>query len=109
MDMGKGTGRQDRIIGMHFFNPVHMMRLLEVIKTIVSTDEVVNAAKDFGEKVGKTVIVTPGGGKGAIVDHPLNTGIIGDLGRFARALYYQTANERTIAGSKSNHAMLINC
>jgi hypothetical protein len=40
-------------------------------------------------------------GKGAIADHPLNTGIVGDSGRFARALYYQTAHERPIAGGKS--------
>ncbi len=59
MDMGKVTNRQPQIIGMHFFNPVHMMKLLEVIKTIVSPDEVIEAAKEFGEKVGKTVIVVP--------------------------------------------------
>lgn len=41
------------------------------------------------------------GGKGAIADHPLNTGTEGDAGRFARALYYQTAHERPIAGGKS--------
>jgi hypothetical protein len=41
------------------------------------------------------------GGEGAIADHPLNTGVIGDAGRFARPLYYQTAHGRPIAGGKS--------
>jgi hypothetical protein len=41
------------------------------------------------------------GGNGAIVDHPLNIGAVGNAGRFARAMYYQTVHERPIAGGKS--------
>jgi 3-hydroxybutyryl-CoA dehydrogenase len=57
--MAKATNRPEQVLGMHFFNPVGIMKLLEVIKTIVTSDESVEAAKKFGESVGKTVIVVP--------------------------------------------------
>ena len=59
IDMAKATNRSEQVLGMHFFNPVGIMKLLEVIKTIVTSDESVEAAKKFGESVGKTVIVVP--------------------------------------------------
>lgn len=59
IDMAKATKRPEQIVGMHFFNPVPVMKLLEVIKTIITTDETVAAAKKFGEAIGKTVIVVP--------------------------------------------------
>ncbi|MFA5316705.1 MAG: 3-hydroxybutyryl-CoA dehydrogenase [Dehalococcoidales bacterium] len=59
IDMGKATNRPEQVVGMHFFNPVPVMKLLEVIKTIITSDETVEAAKKFGEAIGKTVIVVP--------------------------------------------------
>jgi len=59
IDMAKSTGRKDKVIGMHFFNPVHIMKLMELIRTIVNDDATVEAVKAFGESVGKTVIVVP--------------------------------------------------
>jgi len=63
IDMATVTGRPDKVLGMHFFNPVPLMKLLEVVKTIATSDETLEIAKDFGEKLGKTVVIaqdTPG-------------------------------------------------
>jgi 3-hydroxybutyryl-CoA dehydrogenase len=59
IDMAKATNRPEQVLGMHFFNPVPVMKLLEVIKTILTGDEAVEAARKFGEAIGKTVIVVP--------------------------------------------------
>ena len=61
--MAAATERPDRFCGLHFFNPVPVMKLVEVIKTIVTSDDTYNAAKAYGEKVGKVVVSckdTPG-------------------------------------------------
>ena len=57
------TKRMPQVVGTHFFNPVPVMRLVEVVRTVVSSDESVDTAKKFGESLGKTVILakdTPG-------------------------------------------------
>src|SRR5699024_2083512 len=45
-----------RVIGMHFFNPVPVMKLVELIRGIETTDETYNAAKQFAESLKKEVI-----------------------------------------------------
>ena len=50
--------RQRRFIGMHFFNPVPLMKLVEVIRTILTDPEVFETAVAFGEKVGKVPVRT---------------------------------------------------
>ena len=52
-----GSRRPDRVIGMHFFSPVHRMPLLEVIVTPQTAAEVTATVVDFGRRIGKTVIV----------------------------------------------------
>lgn len=49
--------RPDRVLGMHFFSPVHKMPLLEVIVTPQTADEVTAGAVALGKRIGKTVIV----------------------------------------------------
>lgn len=46
-----------RVLGMHFFNPVPLMKLLEVVQGLSTSDETVAAARAFGERVGKDPIV----------------------------------------------------
>jgi 3-hydroxybutyryl-CoA dehydrogenase len=46
-----------RLLGMHFFNPVHVMRLIEIIRHAGTRGEVVDAAVALGERMGKTPIV----------------------------------------------------
>ncbi len=52
------TKRPDRFIGLHFFNPVPLMKLVEVVKTIATSDEVMDAAVEFGKKLGKVPVRT---------------------------------------------------
>jgi len=51
------TKRPDRVIGMHFFNPVPMMKLVEVIRGIATSDETFAAVKSTSEKLGKTPVL----------------------------------------------------
>ena len=56
-EMASVTKRPDRFIGTHFFNPVPVMRLLEIIRGHQTSDETLEIAKDWGKKIGKEVIV----------------------------------------------------
>jgi 3-hydroxybutyryl-CoA dehydrogenase len=63
IDIAKATNRIDKLAGMHFFNPVPIMKLVEVIKTIATSEETLKTAADFGRSLGKTIVVckdTPG-------------------------------------------------
>ncbi len=51
------SGRPERFCGMHFFNPVPMMALVEVVRGLRSADETVEQARAFAEGIGKTPIV----------------------------------------------------
>jgi 3-hydroxybutyryl-CoA dehydrogenase len=57
VELAAATRRQDRVVGLHFFNPVPVMKLVEVIKTIQSSDASVAAARAFGESLGKRPII----------------------------------------------------
>ncbi len=48
------TAKPDKVIGMHFFNPVPLMKLVEVIRGIATTDETYEIVKTMSEKLGKT-------------------------------------------------------
>ncbi len=57
-DMMSVTGRAPRFIGLHFFHPVPVMKLIEIVKTIVTDPAVVDWAVNFAGRLGKTPIVT---------------------------------------------------
>ena len=62
-EMAAATKRADRVIGLHFFNPVQAMPLVEVVKTKTTLPEVLSKVVDFTESLGKVPIVvkdTPG-------------------------------------------------
>ena len=50
--------RPERFIGLHFFNPVPLMKLVEVVRTIATADEVYQTAYEFGKKLGKVPVRT---------------------------------------------------
>ncbi|MCC7355967.1 MAG: 3-hydroxybutyryl-CoA dehydrogenase [Anaerolineae bacterium] len=56
-EMASVTRRPDKVLGMHFFNPVPVMPLLEMVNTILVSPEVFATARAFGEGLGKTVVV----------------------------------------------------
>jgi 3-hydroxybutyryl-CoA dehydrogenase len=63
IEMAAVTRRPDRFAGMHFFNPVPVMKLVEVVRSIVTSDETITRLKDFGASLDKTVVEardTPG-------------------------------------------------
>jgi 3-hydroxybutyryl-CoA dehydrogenase len=51
------TRRADKVLGLHFFSPVPMMQVVEVIKGISTTDETAKAGADFVKKIGKEAIM----------------------------------------------------
>ena len=55
-EMGAVTARPDKVIGMHFFNPVPVMKLVELTKGFLTSDATFSTAKAFTEKIGKTPI-----------------------------------------------------
>jgi 3-hydroxybutyryl-CoA dehydrogenase len=59
VELGMATGRPRRVIGVHFFNPAVVQKLVEVIPSTVTDDAVTAAVRDFvGDRLGKTVVVT---------------------------------------------------
>jgi 3-hydroxybutyryl-CoA dehydrogenase len=51
------TYRAKKCVGMHFFNPVHKMKLLEVVRALETDDETIAAAAEVGRQMGKEVVV----------------------------------------------------
>jgi 3-hydroxybutyryl-CoA dehydrogenase len=55
-DMAAATNRPDRMVGLHFFNPVPVMKLVEVVRTIATDDATYRRALDFARSLGKEPI-----------------------------------------------------
>jgi 3-hydroxybutyryl-CoA dehydrogenase len=56
VEMAMDTGRPDRVCGIHFFNPATAMPLVEVVRTITTSDDTIAAARNFATACGKTVV-----------------------------------------------------
>ena len=54
--IGAATQRPDKVIGMHFFNPVPLMRLLEVVRGLATSDETTTVAVEVGKRMGKVPV-----------------------------------------------------
>jgi len=57
-EMAAGSGRPDRFVGLHFFNPVPLMKLVEVVRSPLTAPEAYEVALAFAESLGKTPIRT---------------------------------------------------
>ena len=58
IDVAMVTSRPDKVLGMHFFNPVPVMKLLEIVKTIATSDETLEAGQTLGNSLGKAIVIT---------------------------------------------------
>ena len=85
------TGRQDRVIGMHFMNPVPVMKLVEVIRGLATSDETFDATADLVAKLNKEMAVS--------ADYPgfiVNRVLIPMINEAAFVLYEGVANAADI-------------
>lgn len=57
IDIASATGRAEQVIGTHFANPVPVMKVVEVVKTIATSEETLETTRSFCKTLGKTVVV----------------------------------------------------
>ena len=57
IEMAAVTERQEQVAGLHFFNPAPVMKLVEIVRTISTSDETVESLREFAKSLGKTPIV----------------------------------------------------
>jgi len=57
-ELMSATKRPERFVGLHFFNPVPLMKLVEVVRTIATANDVYETAYEFGKKLGKVPVRT---------------------------------------------------
>ncbi|WHY61548.1 3-hydroxyacyl-CoA dehydrogenase [Cytobacillus firmus] len=55
-EIGAQTSRPDKVVAMHFFNPVHKMKLIEIIRGLETSDDTVRIVKEVGEKLKKETV-----------------------------------------------------
>jgi 3-hydroxybutyryl-CoA dehydrogenase len=58
IDQAAATKRPDQFLGLHFFNPPQVMKLLEVVRCVTTGDEAYATGLEFGQKLGKTTVQT---------------------------------------------------
>jgi 3-hydroxybutyryl-CoA dehydrogenase len=58
VELASVTKRQDKVVGMHFFNPPPVMPLLEVVRSLTTSDETVEFARGMGDRLGKTTVLS---------------------------------------------------
>lgn len=58
IDQAAATSRPERFLGLHFFNPAQVMKLLEVIRCVTTSEETYAAGLEFGAKIGKLTVQT---------------------------------------------------
>jgi 3-hydroxybutyryl-CoA dehydrogenase len=56
-ELAARTKRPDKVVGMHFFNPPPIMKLMELIRGLTTSDETIEFARGFGERLGKTTVL----------------------------------------------------
>jgi 3-hydroxybutyryl-CoA dehydrogenase len=56
-EMAAGSGRPERFAGMHFFNPVHQMKLIELVRGLQTSQETLDALRRVGERMGKEMVL----------------------------------------------------
>jgi len=57
IEIARATRRPEAVVGTHFFNPPPVMKLLELVRSVATSDTTMEGARGFGEQLGKTIIV----------------------------------------------------
>ena len=70
-EIGAATKRAEKVCGMHFFNPPQLMRLIEIVRGLKTSDETLEAVKDVSKKLGKEFVVVKKDTPGFIVNRIL--------------------------------------
>ncbi len=65
------TGKPERVVGMHFFNPPQLMKLVEIVKGKQTSDQTVQTVKTVAEKIGKETVIVKKDSPGFIVNRIL--------------------------------------
>jgi len=60
-ELGTATKRPDKVVGMHFFSPAHIMKLVEIIRGLKTSDETVGVIRGLAEKIGKVGVLVKDG------------------------------------------------
>jgi 3-hydroxybutyryl-CoA dehydrogenase len=55
-ELAAATGRPDRVVGLHFFNPVPLMALVEIVRGVQTTEATMAAARELVQRLGKTAV-----------------------------------------------------
>jgi 3-hydroxybutyryl-CoA dehydrogenase len=58
IDQAAATSRPDRFLGLHFFNPAQVMKLLEVVRAVTTGDEAIDVGVEYGKRLGKLTVLT---------------------------------------------------
>jgi 3-hydroxybutyryl-CoA dehydrogenase len=58
IDQAASTTRPDRFLGLHFFNPAQVMKLLEVVRCVTTSEEAAQAGVEYGQRLGKLTVLT---------------------------------------------------
>jgi len=75
------TTRRGRVVGMHFFNPAPVMRLVEVVRTVVADEDAINAVAELASRCGKTPVVV--GDRAGFIANALLFGYLNDAALMA--------------------------
>jgi len=59
ISLAAATSRPEQVVGMHFFNPAQVMKLVEVVRTVRTSEETVDAIYGVGKKMGKVCVICP--------------------------------------------------
>jgi 3-hydroxybutyryl-CoA dehydrogenase len=70
-EIGAATKRAEKVCGMHFFNPPQLMRLIEIVRGLETSDETVQVIKDVSKKLGKEAVLVKKDTPGFIVNRIL--------------------------------------
>ena len=84
------TGRPGRVVGMHFFNPAPVMKLVEVVRTVLADDDAVAAVADLATRCGKTAVVV--GDRAGFIANALLFGYLNDAALMAERQHATVAD-----------------